>query len=126
MSYEERVDMITMVAGFDASETINRFVVTGADGKAELSAAGVAAIGVLTSNAPEDHAVRVVVRGIVPVEVGVGGLNAGDTVASGADGVAVAGVGLGVVQASPDGSVVAFAEGAIAPIFFHPTGAVGV
>lgn len=126
MSYEERADPISMVAGFDAGDVIYVFVKTGVDGKAELCGANERATGILTSSAEENHAVRVVTGGIAPVEVGAGGLTAGDFVKSAANGLAVTqdstNPRLGICQASADGSVVAFAEGDIAPILFQPMG----
>lgn len=120
MSYEERVDMITMVAGYDASLSVPRFVVTGPDGKAELAGAGVRPSGVITVGAPENHGIRVAIGGIAPVEVGTGGLTAGGMVASEAAGKAVAQAGAavscGIVQASADGIKVSYIAGEVAPI----------
>jgi hypothetical protein len=118
MSYEERVDMITMVAGYDASEVIFRFVVTGSDGKAELAGAGVVPSGVVTVGAPENHGIRVAVKGITPVEAS-GALTAGNSVATAAEGKAVlagSAIVVGIVQATADGNKTVYGAGDFVPV----------
>jgi hypothetical protein len=90
MSYNEATRCITLVAGADFRTTgINRFCVVGTDGKAEIAGANARAIGVIYDNPPEDEACTVAVAGVVQIEVGSGGLTAGDIVQCAANGLVV-------------------------------------
>ena len=80
---------ITLVAAADLSSAQYRFITVDANGKAALAGNGVLADGVV-QNAPEAGKGAVIaVLGISFVEVGTGGVTAGNEVASDANGKVV-------------------------------------
>lgn len=79
----------TYVAGADLTERQFRFVTVGTNGAVTATEAEKAADGVLLNDPDNGQAATVVVFGRVIVEAG-GNIDAGDEVASGANGVAVA------------------------------------
>lgn len=95
MSYfEENVDAISEIVGFDASSDAaipgaNRFVVLGAGG-VTLAGANSAPYGVLTGNFEQGEAGRIARAGIVPIKLS-GNVTKGSQCHVGANGTAVTG-----------------------------------
>jgi len=90
MSYEERLRMITLVAGVDLSTYQNKFVSMSSDGKIDPTGAGAKSVGVLQNKpSAEGRAASVATEGVVEIELGAT-LAAGAEVMSSAAAVAVA------------------------------------
>jgi len=89
---EQNLSLITMISADDMSAAQYRFVSIDADGKVALTGAGLKADGVNQEAPVVDEATVVAISGISFLEVGAGGVTAGDDVASDATGKVVAGV----------------------------------
>lgn len=121
--YEEYVTAVSIDSNADFSGDnpgYRRFVtLTRVNGKAKLDLAGANARspGVLLSKPIVDQPGRVGIAGIVPVEAGVGGIQAGQEVSVGA-----AGTGVAQSASNPSrGSALEDAlEGEIFPLLLHP------
>jgi hypothetical protein len=121
MSYHANVRSIPLLAGADFSTTGQyRFGKIGTDGKVELAGAGERAAGVIGNDPAEDQALELQIGDVLEVEIGSGGLSAGDVVASGASGVAVTQAATAIVlgHCLKGGS-----EGELGSILFQPQGA---
>jgi hypothetical protein len=121
MSYEANVRSITLLAGADFSTTgQHRFGKIGTDGKVELNGAAERAAGAIGNDPAEDQPLELQLGDVLEVEIGSGGLAAGDLVASGASGVAITQAATAIVLGHClKGGV----EGELGTILFQPQGA---